>query len=250
MLQFRSRTLRTTIPLLLSTGICLSSLPLSASAQIYIPPDLGKPGRRQGGGTRGGCLTAGTSLTALMPVQNFGYTLTAHPTLFWYVPQVSAEAAELILLDEDDNEIYKSVFQVRNAPGIISLSLPTNANFPPLQIGQNYRWEFSLICDLQDRSGDLYVEGWIQRTEPSRELANKLETASPDELPTLYAEAGIWYDALASLAQLRRARPSTFASKIGWTRLLNSVGLGEIVNENFIQCCTQPVSEQANSGRH
>jgi len=51
------------------------------------------------------------------------------------------------------------------------------------------------------------VFGWIDRVEPSPELAQQLDGASEVDRAILYAEHGMWYDAVATLAALRRSRP-------------------------------------------
>jgi hypothetical protein len=217
----------------LSVGL-LGLWPIMAIAQEYVPPVEGLPGRRQGGGTRGDCLPSDASLIALMPNSNFGQTLEDYPTFYWYVPEVAAEAAEFVLLDENDNEIYIAEYQLSNQSGIISLSLPATAGLPPLEVGQDYHWYFSLICDRLDRSGDLFTEGWVRRiSDPS--LAQQASQLSALDQATLYAESGIWYEALDILAGLRRDRPTDPQVSQGWTTLLNSVGLGELIDQPFIE---------------
>jgi hypothetical protein len=176
-------------------------------------------------------------MTALVPSQNFGYTLAAYPTFFIYVPQFYSEnavAAEFILSDADDNELYRANFQTAKTSGIISLSLPASANLPPLEVGKDYHWSFALVCDASDRSADVVVDSWIQRTTPTAELATQLQTATAEQQPAIYAQRGIWYDALNSLATLRgQTGNSVPASQ--WVNLLNSVGLVHITREARIE---------------
>jgi hypothetical protein len=231
---------------MVSIGIGLAALPTVALAQEYIPPQRGLPGRREGGGTRGDCLSSRQRLTALMPDTNFGKTIAEYPTFFWYIPDVQPEAAEFVLLDENDNELYRTSFRVTGDSGVISLSLPENAGMPPLEVGKDYHWYFSLVCDEIDRSGDAYTEGWIQRVAPDAALVARLETAAASDRPAIYAAAGIWHDALTSLADLRRAHPQNSSFVRGWRTLLNSVELANVADQPFVPCCEadgpQPVS--------
>jgi len=215
----------------------------SALAQQYIPPDRGLPGRREGGGTRGNCPRPATPLVALSPDTNFGTTTEPYPTFYWYLPELSNQFVEFVLLDENDNEVYRTAFQHKSASGIISVTVPTTTRISPLEIGKDYHWFFSLVCDRRDRSGDIYVEGWIQRVTPSSDLARRVVTASAEEKAVLYARAGIWYDAVKSLAELRRTRPTDTAILNQWTALLRSVGLDNIANQPFLECC-QMVSDE------
>jgi hypothetical protein len=234
------------VSLMLSVGVWLAALPTVTLAQEYIPPERGLPGRREGGGTRGDCLSSYQRLTALMPVTNFGKTIAEYPTFFWYIPDVQPEAAEFVLLDENDNELYRTRFQVTGDSGVISLSLPENAGMPPLEVGKDYHWYFSLVCDEVDRSGDPYTEGWIQRVEPDADLVAQLETVAERDRPAVYAAAGIWHDALASLAELRRANPQSASLVRSWKTLLASVELANVADQPFVLCCeqdsTQPIS--------
>ncbi|GAB4472121.1 MAG: hypothetical protein OHK0037_31780 [Elainellaceae cyanobacterium] len=220
----------------IALGIALGSFPVAALAQDYVPPNRGLPGRREGGGTRG-CWTSNNPgqnrLTAIVPAQNLGYTLSEYPTLFVYVPASYAEkaaAAELILTDDQDNEIYRATFSTGNQSGILRISLPAEANMAPLEIGRDYHWSFALVCDPNDPSGNLVVDSWIQRVQPSAELSAAIATASPADLPALYAQSGIWYEAIASLADPYR-QPTDETIVAQWQNLLNSVGLGSIASE-------------------
>jgi hypothetical protein len=237
----------------LIVGTLLSGLPLAAIAQTSNPPiDIGLPGRREGGGTRGcwrsdSTISSTDRLTALVPAQNFGYTSTNYPTFFVYVPQFYAEnavAAEFILSDEDDNELYKATFQTARTSGIISLSLPANANLPPLEVGKNYHWSFALICEMSDRSADVVVDSWIQRIEPSTTLQAELQQTSLEQRPSIYAQQGIWYDAISSLATLRSQTGGPVPAS-QWVNLLNSVGLVHITRETPIERINLSQSNQA-----
>ncbi|NJN90789.1 MAG: DUF928 domain-containing protein [Leptolyngbyaceae cyanobacterium SL_5_14] len=255
-LNSKARPILVVVCCTFSLGIAIGGFPLRAIAQEYTPPNLGLPGRREGGGTRG-CwneLAAANSTlsqssieelpTALTPAENFGYTTLEHPTFFFYIPQLYAEkavAADFVLLDEQGNEIYSTTFQPRHTANVISVTLPTNSA-SALELGKSYQWSFGLTCNLDDRSGDRVMDGWIQRIQPSAELQTALTNAAPAQLPTLYAQSGIWYDALASLVALRTT-PTTPTFTTQWSTLLNSVGLGHIAESAFAQCCTTAQTE-------
>lgn len=214
--------------LLLCLNISWLSLP--SLAQEYTPSGRGMPGRREGGGTRGGCLAQQPSLTALMPSTNSGTTLTEHPTFFWYIPENTAAAAEFVLLTADNQTVYQTTLPITNQSGIISLALPADGSIPALILDQSYRWYFSLICDPLDRSADTFTSGWVQRIQPTPPLTQALATAAPEQQPTIYAQAGIWYDAVATLATLRQTQPQDTALLTQWHTLLKSVGLDPIIN--------------------
>lgn len=217
-------------------GVIVSSSILPSSAQEFEPSDRGLPGRREGGGTRtrGGCLAQQPSLTALMPDSNFGRTIAAYPSFSWYVPQNQATAAEFVLLDPANAEVYKTIVPVAQQSGIVSVSVPTDGSISALEVGKSYRWYFSLICDPLDRSADAFTTGWVERVEPSATLTQELATAPTQEQPIIYAEAGIWYEAISTLVKLRHQEPQNVALLNQWQNLLQSVGLEEVADEPLL----------------
>jgi len=236
------------------------------SLQFPVEQGIGQPGGGAiGGGTRssGSCFKNQQNqegkmpLTGLMPIRNelnkrirvpANQTLTvaANPTFFVYVPETTAKSAEFLLSDEQDNEVYRTTLRLPtvlssdvptssvSTPGIVKLSLPAK-DF--LKTGKNYRWVFALNCIAPDGdlSGNLYVEGWIQRTELSPDLKTKVEQATLLEQAKLYATARIWPETLMLASQLRSSKPDE------WEELLNSVGLTEISQAPFIE---YPTPEQ------
>ncbi|MEP0910980.1 DUF928 domain-containing protein [Leptolyngbya sp. GB1-A1] len=230
------RFAQSTIALLLTTGI-LSSMATVVLAQ-YVPPDRGLPGRREGGGTRGGCALTQPTLTALIPSQNFGLTVQEHPTFFWYVPQTNATTAEFVLMDGNQT-VYETTIALPKTPGILQVSLPIDGTVPPLTIGKDYQWYFSIICNADDRSGDLLTRGWVQRQALTPDLAAKLAQVPVVDRSTAYAAAGIWYDAIATLADLKQSPSSAETQpsqllKERWNTLLESVGLEAFADQPFI----------------
>ena len=193
----------------------------------------GFPGRRVGGGTRrGGCADAQKPLTALIPESNLWVTTAAYPSFFFYVPQsANSQVVEFVLRDENDNQVYEENMSLSGQAGIVSVSLPQSRSLPPLAMNQNYHWYFSIVCDPQNRSNDLVVEGWIQRVEITATLARELEGATQSEQVALYLNAGIWHDAMATLAQMRRTSSNDLVVVADWTKLLHSVGLDAIATE-------------------
>ncbi|NEO31681.1 MAG: DUF928 domain-containing protein [Symploca sp. SIO3C6] len=195
----------------------------------------GVASNRQAGATRGNCVQGQQTLTALVPASGLGATFDEYPTLSWYMPETSASALELVLLDSQNQEIYstkhtlaKSSEGIVSPPGVMSLNLPAFANLSPLEIDQEYQWQLSLTCNSQDPSADVIVEGIIQRVPLDPILARRLKWASPQERIDIYATNGVWYDALGTTLALKRDRPRDQEIKAAWEELLESVGLQKI----------------------
>jgi hypothetical protein len=204
----------------------------------YVPPkNLGTP-RSVGGGTRGGRCEADLDenrtdlfLMALMPnlesePKNFGTTVSESPEFLVYIPQTVARQAEFVLKDEEGNDLYRTIFEISGEEAIASLTLPSDEI--KLESGINYSWYFSLICNPQDFRKNVETQGWTQRVELNPNLITTLETADPITRSQLYAENGVWHEAIAILAQLRQEQPTDPILAQAWQNLLESANLGEI----------------------
>jgi hypothetical protein len=199
------------------------------------------------GGTRGTCAqTAATTapeMAALIPQTNRGLTLKSHPTFFLYVPPISAHEILFTLKDENDNIRYQKIVSLSETQGIVSIDLPTSES--PLEIGKTYQWFAIALCQSnQDQPNsnselvytlnDPWVQGWVRRVEPNPTLIHQLDQKASLELAAVYAANGIWFDTLATLAELRRAQPNNSTLAQEWSTLLNSVGLDAIASEPLV----------------
>lgn len=208
---------------------------LGEVAEYKPPKGLGTP-PTAGGGTRGGKCEqdreiSGPSLTAVMPrltsASDFGLTVEANPQFFVYVPETAARMAEFALKDESDNDVYRKNMAISGEAGIVSASLPQEV---ALEVGKNYHWYFSIICNPENRREDIFADGWTRRIELSSALANELKEAAPRDRANLYAEAGIWHEALTTLAQLRREAPNNSEQAADWKKFLESAGLSHLAD--------------------
>ncbi len=225
--------------------------PFSLGNQLenaFRPPrsDSPAPENREGGATRSPCIKGNKPLVALVPVSGVGNTSAEYPKIFWYMPELSADDApspmiEFILRDANKQEVYSAKYPLAKtnqglvgSPGLMSLNV---ANLYPLQTNQEYHWELTLMCDSKgpDRSQDTFVEGAIKRVEPDPFLALRIQRATPQERVAIYAREQLWYDTLATLVELRRARPTDPTLAEAWTKLFDSVNLNAISREPLFQ---------------
>ncbi len=222
-----------------------SSLSNRLASAFRPPAGTGTPVNRQGAATRRPtdearkCIPGGKSLVALVPVAG-GKTLAEYPTIYWYMPETTASELEFVLRDMNLKDVYrvkyslsKSIKGVLSTPGIKSITVPVIPNLSGLQVGQEYYWGLGLVCNSQDRSKDIVAEGWIERVEPDRNLALRVRQATPQERVALYADAGLWYEALATLVEVRRDRPNDKDLAEAWKTLFDSVEL-EIVSSESV----------------
>ncbi|MDX2214526.1 MAG: DUF928 domain-containing protein [Oculatellaceae cyanobacterium bins.114] len=216
------------VPIGVSTAVLAQSIQFNA-------PSIGAPGNRESGASRSApCATSDRGLKALLPETNVGLTTEARPTFFAYIPPSSAKTAEFILYEDGTDElIYSTALDITGESGIANISLPSDPNIPSLEVNKTYYWYFTVICDADDRSADMTVQGTIQRVPVSSDLARQLASASSQERPAIYAAAGIWQDALAALAALNRLEPNNPNVRSNWNSLLAAVGLQDIANEQL-----------------
>lgn len=208
-------------------------------------------GRRAGMGSRDNCPAVPTALTALVPLREEqrvskqtdksisgiveGLTTSERPTFWFYVPytQDLTASAEFILQDSAGNDIYRNAIALPPKPGVISVSLPSNAS---LQVGKTYRWYLKVRCNQQQTASvPIYVEGDIQRVNLDSRVMQQLEAAvDPRQKVVIYAEEGIWFDSLTMLAQLRQKNPNDASVAWDWQSLLQSVNLDNVATAPLV----------------
>lgn len=215
----------------------------------FPPPEDGLPGRRVGGGTRGGpmyvCPPEVQNLTALIPEKTHGRTVWEHPTFLVYVPPLSeAKRMQFTILefasDGSYEEVYIQKFRTAWTGGVMRVSLPNYG--PSLEVGKHYYWDFSISCNPEDPSGDVLVSGWIERIRQSVTLQENIASAQQSDRPALYVREGLWYDAAASLASLRMSEPDNLSVVARWRGLLDSVKLSDIAGKRLVQSNSAPYS--------
>ncbi|MEX0270155.1 DUF928 domain-containing protein [Leptolyngbyaceae cyanobacterium UHCC 1019] len=172
----------------------------------------------------------------------WGYTTAAHPTLWFYMPYTQKQAipANLTVV-EDDGKSFAIVIpsipvQLPNKPGIMAVRIPSSAK--ALDIGKRYRWALTLNCASSPNASDkMQVEGVIVRDNLDTAI-----TATGIQKAVIYAENGIWHDALTTVAELRQKDFADPSLKSDWQSLLNSMVLSgsseefkpeEIVDQPF-----------------
>jgi hypothetical protein len=245
MYRTKSYAAYTAICVALMSSLVPLALPMSAIANSVKPPVKDGPGGRTSGGSRPGDCLGRNSITALIPsAQTKGLTTDQYPTFFFYVPPTAAKTAEFVLQNENKQQVYRTKLRLTGQPGVASFKLPAVAT-SGLATGKNYRWFFSVICDeaAPDKSGNPFVMGWMQRVNPSPALVRQLQQASPRDRVALYQQSGFWYEAVSTLAQLRRSHPRDAALATDWANLLKSAGLDRVAGEPLVQfSALQPIN--------
>lgn len=204
----------------------------------FSPPGAGKPDNSAGGASRSSaqCVqdtaNGGPSATPLTPANYQALTVAERPTFFVYVPETSARKVFFSLEGENKDSHYQTTVAITGKAGIVSVSLPAEAK--ALETGKNYKWSFVIMCGNALRPDSPAVEGTIMRSPLNPTLTSQLEKATPIERAALYGKDGIWYDTLATVAELRRSQPNDSTLEATWTQLLTSVGLDAIATKPLL----------------
>jgi len=247
-----------TLATLLALGVSVFPLPSLALEDLQLPEEVGLPSRRQAGGTRGPCITDQKGqLMAIIPEFNVGRTLTNSPTVFVYLPKHTTDRGMLIVQELDQEKLaqsgltladinaqnqdqflkseFESSVPLNQESGILGMPLSNYPELPQLEAGKIYLWAFQLVCN---NTFSDYTQGWIQVVHAEGEQAPvkaQLDMAKSDrDRAKIYAQAGLWYDLLATLAQLRHSAsgPDRDRATADWQSVLThpQVGLEQIVD--------------------
>ncbi len=165
-------------------------------------------------------------LTVLASRNYVGRTISQHPTFAWFVPPDSASKPMQFTIYEwvtggTPKEVRK--MSLPSSPGIMKLS-PFSDSEPGLQPGKEYLWQVVIHCDPDNPSGDLVSEANIEVVGMPAAVQSKLNKAvNSVEKVNIYAQAGLWYNALDEALKLAQA------SKLGevGSTLLNDLAQWE-----------------------
>jgi hypothetical protein len=153
-----------------------------------------------------------------------GLTTHEQPSLYWVISNPTVLAVEVTLMDPRAAE---PLLETR-IPGPIQAGLHRvrlNDYGVKLEPGVPYRWYVAVIPDAGRRSKDILAGGIIERVEPAADLQERLARGRPEELASIYAEAGFWYDALAASSEAIEHSPGEEGLRQQRAALLSQVGL-------------------------
>lgn len=205
---------------------------------VFEPPTDEKAQDTRGGASRPAAVKCSLDeatelpLTSLMPESNQGLTARGHPTFYVYVPPTSAQKLYFSIKDENNKGIYQSIIAGPNSAGIVRVSLPEDR--PPLKIGKTYTWSLGIMCE-PTQTDMPWVQGQVRRIELNLAPNNEYSSATKLETAASYGKAGIWYDALNVIAELRRSQPEDSSLAEIWTNFLTSAGLEAISTEPLLE---------------
>lgn len=224
------------------------------------PEDPGAPsGRRRGGSSRGDIQAANCTnpasctplLTALVPETEkapqektgkaqqkkfvWGLTSAERPSFWFVIPEGEQAPVEFILQNKQNGYTHRVEFPLpKMSAGLVQLSLPDD--IPPLELNKRYFW--TLAIGATSSQPQTYVQGSIYRVPLTTTVREQIDSATGLEQVSLYAQNGLWHDAVMSLAKLRQAAPDDPQLTRAWTELLKQINLEDIAAYPLLPCCT------------
>lgn len=200
----------------------------SSTTPVYKPPLRGAPAGRIGGGTRGTTDRESFSLLVLAP-DHIGYTTQEQPCLYWYISKPTTYSIELTVTER--NAVKPLVEKILKGPemgGIQTVCLSQHDVM--LQRDIPYKWYVTLVTDAAQRSKDILAGGIIEKIAAPETLSSRLLSVEGGRTPFIYAEEGLWYDALGAISKMIEASPEDVNLRQQRASLLRQVGLTEVAD--------------------
>jgi Domain of Unknown Function (DUF928) len=193
------------------------------------PPSKGFPGNRTVSASMSGG-SCDLKLIALAPEFNqnssgqiseksvWGQTTVERPIFWFFVPSTQALKLEFSLQNRQGEDIYRAPIPTPGQTGVIGVRIPT------LELDRDYRWTLKAQVPCGTTTNRVFVDGWVKRTSLLSQ-GNKSD----------FAQQGIWYDAVTSLAQQRLQKPNDVQLQQDWSDLLESGNLEAIAKQPLVK---------------
>ena len=193
---------------------------------VYKPPLRGAPAGRVGGGTRGATERESFSLQVLVP-DHAALTISDQPNLYWYISKHTTYPVELTVIEKNAvKPLIETTIRVTDKGGIQVIRLADYGIH--LRENVQYKWFVALLMDAEQRSKDILAGGIITLVDASPSLKAKLAAADRNDALSIYAEEGLWYDALSAISGMIDASPDNRELRRARASLLEQIGLTEV----------------------
>ncbi len=191
----------------------------------YKPPPRGAPGDRVGGGSRG--TEDDLPMLYVLAPDHIGLTVQEQPSLYWYLSKSTTYPVEVTIIDDQAIQpLIETRIRPPVQPGVQRVRLADYGVH--LSPGMRYKWFVAVVVNPDSRSRDRLAGGTLERVELPEVLRAKLAQAGKPKAPHLYAEAGLWYDAVTAISDLIEAAPQDMVLRKQRASLLEQVDLPEI----------------------
>jgi hypothetical protein len=191
----------------------------TANTIVYRPPSRGAPSKRIGGSTRG--ISVVPVVTVLAP-DHVALTASEQPTLYWYLSAPSPIRIEVTRVDASEPTPLIELSYPRVEPGIHRFDLK---GFDiRLKSSEEYQWSVTSVVSDNERSREIVSRSTFRLAEGADGRVSGY-AAAKERQAIVYAEHGIWHDALHALSESITAAPARRDLRIMRADLLEQVGL-------------------------
>jgi hypothetical protein len=188
----------------------------------YVPPLLDEPEAMEDESPRDAAGEAAI-LQALAP-DHVGLTTHAQPTLYWYAQTPVVVRFKIAPLNKDGAAPLLEVEAgSKKLAGIQQLNLGDHKI--SLQPELVYQWSVAQVDDKDSPSAGVVASGFIERMEPGEGLTSRIKMNQGTKLVTVYANEGIWYDALEAISSMIDKSPEDQGLVAIRTSLMDQVGV-------------------------
>ncbi len=198
---------------------------------VYTPPFLGAPSaNRLIGMAVRGINHEDLLLSALTP-EHTGFTSQAQPVFYWYLSKPVSKSYQFIEFVLNSDKSTTPVLRIR-------LDKPSKGGIQKIPLADynislipevEYRWSIALVADANARSLDIVSSGNVKLVETDTALEIRLQESSIDQHSAVFAEAGLWYEAMANLVTQVEKQPDNLTHAQNLAALLEQAGLQDIV---------------------
>lgn len=200
---------------------------LSARVGFVPPLEDGAPTHTRGGATRDPSCDA----LQVLPEDSRGLTAASRPMVQAYF-QGGVKQVWLKIESVDGSEYYEyepdEYFALPEGKGFASVPLPETLD--TLTLDKQYVWSMALLCSNPLGPASPVVRGSIRRVSTRLEAA-EMSGMSLLEKANAYGRAGLWYDFIATLTQMKLESPDDMQVAYDWEASLRAEGLDTIFDE-------------------
>lgn len=169
--------------------------------------------------------SAGISLYALVPA-HVARTISPAPVLYWSLSALPPGGTTVLLTIASDDASQPLLEKTLPTPTSAGVQRTALADFgAQLPVGTALRWSIAVRLDPENPSKDVLASGGIERIAEPADLAAKLAAAKPLDRASVYAAAGIWYEALAELEGVVRTAPGQASPRKHLRAMLENAGV-------------------------
>jgi hypothetical protein len=199
-------------------------------------PGMHRPKSRIEGTTRG--IESNELLVLPLVPDHVGLTIAGQPVLYWYLSKATTSPIIFVLVDTRSVEVVHDVTLSPQPQSGVQLVRLTDLGIV-LEPNVQYRWYITVVTDGQSPSRDIVSGGMIERIRPESILFSVPAPDGTIAAVRVYAENGLWYDALASISDLISSAPNDRLLRRQRAALLQQVGLQEAAEWDLRQVATE-----------